>query len=56
MANADNSDFGFCGFGLLVGSLTELMLEEFLDSLCLGLDGASRCLLNEDVTILRDLC
>ena len=55
MANADNSDFGFCGFGLLVGSLTELMLEEFLDGFGLCLDGASWCFLNEDIAILAML-
>lgn len=55
MTDTDDFDFGFCGLRLLIGCLTELMLEEFLHSLSLGLDGAGRCFLNENVTILTML-
>ena len=40
MANADNLDVFL------------LTTEELANSFCLSLDGAGRCLLNEDITIL----
>lgn len=55
VSDSDDLDFGFSGLRLLVGCLTELMLEEFLDSFCLCLDGAGWSFLNEDIAILAML-